>query len=72
MLPDVEVPILTNRLSPAHTGVLLEVLTAVGIGFTVTDVLADELQPSNITVAVYMPLILVALLPIVGFCKEEL
>jgi len=66
--------VLANRFSgePAHTGLLLLAVGAIGIGFTVTLVVASALvQPLTVTVTEYVPVASVVAAAIDGFCKVE-
>ena len=54
------VPVLVavrDKVAPTQTGVLLPAVGAVGIGFTVTEVVpADPVQPFVVAVTEYVPL----------------
>lgn len=57
---------------PVQTGLLLLAVGAVGIGFTVTFVVAAILgHPLTIAVTEYVPLAAVVAAAIDGFCKVE-
>ena len=63
-----------NRLSvvPAQTGVLLDAVGAVGVGFTVTaTVPAALVHPATVTVTEYVPAIATVAFERVGFCNED-
>ena len=57
---------------PAHTGVLLEIINAVGVGFTTTVVVLTALvHPATVVVKEYVPDANNVTAAIVGFCKAD-